>query len=172
MDFKQCLLQELEREYTVTRNILERIPEDKLGWKPHEKSMSLGRLAMHIANSIGGLSDILAKEEIDARAMKNSIPELKLNEKEDILTELEVSLEKSKQFIEGLDEQFALAEWKLTAGEQQLIASPRFEVIRSLMFNHWYHHRGQLTVYLRLLDIPIPSVYGPTADEGPFVQSK
>ena len=159
------ILQELEQEAATTRKLLERVPGDKLSWKPHEKSMTLGELAMHVAAVPGSLAEIVSKSQLDVaeftrpRAAKTA---------DELLPALEASIANAKKILDGMDDQTVMATWKLTQGDKELMAAPRIGVVRSFLLNHWVHHRGQLSVYLRLLDVPVPSIYGPSADQNPF----
>jgi uncharacterized damage-inducible protein DinB len=160
------LLNELYQEAAVTRRILERVPEDKLEWRPHPKSMSLGQLAMHVASIPGNLSRLVQADEFDA-SQANFTPPTP-GSAEEILTAHDASLRAAQDYLGGLDEQTARESWRLTFKGKEVFTAPRGGVIRSLMMNHWYHHRGQLSVYLRLLDGPVPVIYGRSADENPF----
>ena len=164
MSVNAQFVQELEQEAEATRRVLERVPEDKLGWKPHEKSMSLGQLALHVASVPGGVAAIAAETSME-------VPEFSRPEAAsgaELLSALDGSVSKAKTALEGWDNSAMGETWTLRAGDRELMSVPRGALIRSLMFNHWYHHRGQLGVYLRLLDVPVPAVYGPSADENPF----
>lgn len=165
MRIVDSILPELEQEAAITLRVLERVPEDKLSWKPHEKSMSLGQLAMHVATIPGSIADIVTTSECDTADFKGAEPASKVA---DILSALEKSLANAKKILDGIDDQTALSNWTLSAAGKELITMPRIGVIRGFLLNHWYHHRGQLSVYLRLLDVPVPSIYGPSADENPF----
>lgn len=158
------LIVELTREAAVTRTVLERVPPGKFSWKPHSKSDSLGQLALHIAVLPLGIANLLNELVRDLPSVPRSHPES--------VEELTAALDHSVAFAaaklaEWGDEGLA-AQWKLVNGGRTLFDRPRGAVFRSLMLNHWYHHRGQLTVYLRLLDVPLPPIYGPTADENPL----
>ncbi len=156
-------LAELEQESNTTRRVLERVPEEKLGWKPHEKSMSLGELGLHVATIPGGLAQAMVNDNLEV-AGHPSQPAAK--SKAELLAAFEESIKTAKQVIGGFDDQKAMGTWKITANGNALLALPRVAAVRGVMLNHLYHHRGQLTVYLRLLNIPVPSIYGPSADEG------
>jgi uncharacterized damage-inducible protein DinB len=162
----QALANELEREAAATRRILERVPADRLDWQPHPKSMTLGQLAFHLASIPGNISRMGKLDAFDAATANFTPPTPPSSEV--LLTTLESSLAEAQSFLGGLDEEAAAAPWRLTAGEQEIFTLPRLELVRTLMLNHWYHHRGQLAVYLRLLDVPVPAVYGRSADENPF----
>lgn len=160
------LLGELDQEAATTRRALERVPGDKLGWKPHARSMSLGQLALHIATIPGTIGKLLSNDGLDLGTVNFDQPAA--TSKAELLTALDESLRAAREVLGGFSDQKAMATWKLTRGGKELMAAPRVAVARSLMLNHWYHHRGQLTVYLRLLGVPVPSIYGPSADENPF----
>ena len=166
MSIAESFLPELEHEAATTRRVLERVPEDKLDWKPHEKSMSLRRLATHTAMVTGDVADFISPEEM--KLTPESMKSVELGSVQEMLDAADSSVARAKEYLAGLDDETAKTTWKLSMDGKQLLAMPRLVVIRSLMFNHWYHHRGQLTVYLRLLNVPVPSVYGPSADESPF----
>jgi uncharacterized damage-inducible protein DinB len=159
------ILGELEREAETTRRVLERVPNEKLGWKPHPKSMSLGQLAHHVATTPGGVASIVTKTEFEAPDFGNPPSAASASE---LLPTLDKSLGEAKAILNGFDDAAMMANWRLVRGDKEIFSAPRIGVIRSIMLNHWYHHRGQLSVYLRLLDIPVPSIYGPSADENPF----
>jgi uncharacterized damage-inducible protein DinB len=163
------MLNEFQRECATTRRVLDRVPADKLDWTPHVKSMTIGKLANHIASVPGGISRIAQNDvhEIDPAAFAPPQPK----DKKEILDAFEASSKTAQEFIEGLTESAATATWRLTANGKEVVAMPRVELIRNIMFNHLYHHRGQLSVYLRLLEVPVPSIYGPSADENPFAQA-
>ena len=158
------LLMELDLEAATTRRVLERVPGEKLSWRPHPKSYSLGQLALHTAGVPGALSQILTPDVFNVFAFSQTEPA----DVAELMPALDASVAKARTMIEGLTPERAMTTWKMMHGDKTIIAAPRIGLVRALMFNHWYHHRGQLLVYLRLLDIPVPSVYGPTADENPF----
>jgi uncharacterized damage-inducible protein DinB len=160
------LLNELHQEAAITRRVLERVPGDKLEWRPHPKSMSLGQLAMHVASIPGNLSGLVQADEFDA-SQANFTPPAP-GSVEEILTAHDSSLRLAQDYLGGVDDRTAQGSWRLTFRGKEVFTAPRGGVIRSLMLNHWYHHRGQLSVYLRLLDVPVPVIYGRSADENPF----
>lgn len=162
----QPYISELEQEAKSTRRVLERIPADKLDWQPHPKSMKLGQLALHVANLPGVFARMGRLDSFDASQARFNPPMPK--SVDELLAALEAGVAEARAFLSELDEETALAPWRFTHGEQELFTLPKLGLVRTLMFNHMYHHRGQLVVYLRLLDVPVPSVYGPTADENPF----
>ena len=160
----ETLLQELEQEAQTTRRVLERVPDTALGWKPHEKSMSLGQLALHVARLPGGIAELLTPAEVEAP----NVPLPAARSRQELLAALQHGVDHAAERFEEWGEGGLEETWKMKIDGRTAIESPRYEMIRSLMMNHIYHHRGQLTVYLRLLEVPLPPVYGPTADENPF----
>ena len=159
------LLAELEQEAETTRRVLERIPEVHLSWKPHPKSMSLGQLALHVATVPGSVAELAA---LDTIPEPPSFRQSEAASAAELVPALRESVARAKRALGGFDDARMGETWRLQSGGQDLLAMPRTAVVRSIMLNHWYHHRGQLLVYLRLLNLPVPSVYGPTADENPF----
>jgi uncharacterized damage-inducible protein DinB len=159
------LISELEQEAKATRALLERVPDAKLGWKPHEKSMSLGQLANHVATTAGGVAQVGIAEATDVENFKpQPVPESSAA----LVAAFDESLTKAKSVLASLDDAAMAKTWTLRKGGKPMLTLPRANLFRSILLNHLYHHRGQLTVYLRLLDVPLPSIYGPTADENPF----
>jgi uncharacterized damage-inducible protein DinB len=161
-----AMLAELEQESQATRRLLERVPEDRLSWKPHPRSSSLGQLALHVASLPGGISRIAAEERI-------SLPEFQQPEaasRAELLESLEQGLATARELLGRMSDQRLSDTWRVQDDGEVLLQLPRAALLRSLLLNHWYHHRGQLTVYLRLLDVPLPSTYGPTADVNPFAR--
>jgi uncharacterized damage-inducible protein DinB len=165
-DSIQSMIRELEQEAISTRRLLSLVPEEKLNWAPHSKSMSLGQLALHIATVPGSVANMLVMDEFDALKAKFDPPQPE--SKEQILSTLETGLERAKQILGDWDQQKAMSLWRLSKGQDEVFTMPRSAVARNVLLNHWYHHRGQLTVYLRLLDVPLPVTYGRSADENPF----
>ena len=159
------LLQELEHEAQTTRRVLERVPADRLGWRPHKKARTLGELALHIAMVPGGVAQFATSPSpAQAPDFTDSSPASAA----ELVPALEQSIATAKQVLGGMDDAVFLEPWTLVQGDRELFTIPRGAFLRSIMLNHWYHHRGQLTTYLRILGEPVPSVYGPTADENPF----
>jgi len=166
MSIANALLGELEQEAQTTRRVLERIPQEHLSWKPHPKSMSLGKLALHVAQVPGNVAEL---------AMFDTVPEPPAFAQAEAATAAELvpaltaSVAKARLHLGGVDDAAMGATWRLMNDGREILAMPRAAFLRAVMLNHWYHHRGQLLVYLRLLDLPVPSVYGPSADENPFM---
>ena len=163
----ETLLQELEREALVTRRVLERIPDDdRLAWRPHEKARTLGQLALHVATVPEGVARFVASPS-PAQAPRFDQDPAPASAAELVPT-LEQSVAAAREALAGLDDDALDAPWKLVDGDRELFETTRWQMLRSIMLNHWYHHRGQLTVYLRALGLGVPSIYGPSADENPF----
>lgn len=159
---RQVALADLEHEISQTRRVLERVPDEHLSWKPHEKSFSLGALALHIANLLEWQRTILTTEELDvATTGRLSPPE----SREELLRTFDANADALRQALGAADDGALTEPWTLRNGEHTVFTLPRVAVLRSAGISHIVHHRGQLTVYLRLLDVPLPGVYGPTADE-------
>jgi len=160
------LIAEFEQEAQTTQRVLERVPGDKLTWRPHPKSMTLGQLALHIASINGVISGFLELEGFDVTEAKFQ-PDQPAS-KEEIMQRFADSKAQGRQRLESLDDARAMESWTLSNGGEAIFTIPKIGLARTLMFNHLYHHRGQLSVYLRLLDVPVPVTYGRSADESPF----
>ena|SRR5437868_12870002 len=162
----QPMMNELQQEAAVTRRVLERVPGEKLSWKPHPKSMSLGQLALHVATIPGAISRIAQLDEFDASQANFDTPPP--NSIGEVFAAMDASLKTAEEYLCGVSESDLMENWRLTFKGREVFSMPRAGVFRSIMLNHWYHHRGQLSVYLRLLDVPVPVIYGRSADENPF----
>ena len=160
------MLQELEDEARSTRRVLERVPDNRLGWRPHEKARTLGQLALHIAMVPGAVAEFVASPS-PAQAPQFG-PDPSPACCADVVSTLDQSIAKAKKVLGAMDDATLMATWRMMKGDREIFAVHRAAMLRSIMLNHWYHHRGQLTVYLRELGVPLPSIYGPTADENPF----
>ncbi len=160
------ILIELDQETATTRRVLERVPDDKLEWKPHPKSMSLGQLALHVAQIPGAIAGFVTGPTLE---VPGTFAQQSARSTSEILSALDLSVARAKEVLSGIDDATATSTWTLTRGGKTLLSIPRIGVVRAIMLNHWYHHRGQLSVYLRQLDVPVPSIYGPSADENPFL---
>ncbi len=164
MSLIDTMIQELQWESVNTRRVLERVPDDKLGWKPHDRSMSMGQLASHIAESLGWAAVTVSSEELDLPA--NWAPFVATSSAE-LMAKFDDGLASSLEAMAGCSDELMLGEWRLLFGGQVMLQMPRVHVMRSMVLNHIVHHRAQLCVYLRLNDIPVPAIYGPSADELP-----
>jgi uncharacterized damage-inducible protein DinB len=160
-----ALIMELEREAETTRRLLNRLPDDKLAWKPHEKSMTLGQLAIHVATIPGAVASVLSADTYGASIPPASVP---AGSRAQIVEAFEKSLADAKAALAAFDDAALARVWGVKRGDQPLMAMPRGAAIRFVLLNHAIHHRGQLSVYLRLLGTPLPPMYGPSADENPW----
>jgi uncharacterized damage-inducible protein DinB len=164
MPIIDAILMEMDQEAKTTQRVLERIPEDKLSWRPHPRSFSLGQLAMHIAAGQNRVASIASKDVHEVNI--SDPPEAK--SRKEILEALSQGTAGAKETLRKMDDSRLMSTCTLTKSGKTLLSLPRIAFIRSIMMNHIYHHRGQLSVYLRLLNVPVPSIYGPSADENPF----
>jgi len=162
------LIRDFESEVPKSRALLEAVPEDRFDWKPHEKSMTLGELAAHVAEAPSWLSSMVDGDEMDFEGMADSYEPFSPATSQELLETFERYAKGSRAAIEGLDDAFLARDWTMRKGEQVLMTEPRDAIIRSILIHHVAHHRGQLTVYLRLLDLPVPATYGSTADQSLF----
>ena len=155
------MLLELDQEAETTRRVLARVPNEHLAWRPHEKARTLGELATvpgAVAQLVASQSPVQAPQFRDPQPQNAS----------ELVPTLDDSIAEAKQALSGISDSELMSTWRMMQGERELFAIPRVAMLRSIMLNHWYHHRGQLSVYLKQLDVPIPSIYGPSADENPF----
>jgi uncharacterized damage-inducible protein DinB len=161
MSIAEPLLPEFDQEMATTRKLLERVPSDKGPWKPHPKSFPLGHLAQLVATMPGWLTQILRDTKIDLAKSSG----YSFETTETLLGRFDKHVREAREALASAKDADFTVMWSLRHGDRVLFTAPRREVVRQTI-NHLVHHRGQLTVYLRLLDVPIPSIYGPTADEG------
>ena len=161
MSIAQQLLAEFEAQVPVTRKFLERLPEDKLTWKPHAKSLTAGQLAYHLAFVPGGVIRGAQSSQIPPPDFKFPQPE----SLQQVFQTFDESVATVREVMPGFDDRAMNDIWRIVAGDQELLALPRQAFLRNIMLNHWYQHRGQFSVYLRLLDVAVPSSWGPSADE-------
>jgi uncharacterized damage-inducible protein DinB len=168
MPIAKEFLAEFEVQAPITRRFLERVPEDKLTWKPHEKSMTVGQLALHIALVPGRLLPFVQDNPAKAPDFGNYPQPASRAE---ILKAFDESVASMRSLLPQFDDAAMKETWRMTAGDREVFALPRGVFLRNIMFSHVYQHRGQLCVYLRLLNVPVPSSWGPSADEAPqFMQ--
>ena len=167
MSIAQALLAEFEVQAPVTRKFLERLPNDKLTWQPHSRSMTAGQLAYHLALVPGGVVRGAQQDQIQAPDFQFPQPATV----QEILTALDQSVATVREVLPTFDDSAMNATWRIVAGDQEIAAMPRHIFLRNIMLNHWYQHRGQFCVYLRLLDVPVPASWGPSADESPAFSS-
>lgn len=161
----EAFAQEIDQEGATTRRVLERVPADRLSWKPHQKSMSLGHLALHVAQTPGVISSWALKDVFE---FTGPPPEPEAKSTAQILAAHDDSVKTAKDVLRQLGDAGLQRQWEGKAGGNTLMKLPKVALFRAVVLNHWIHHRGQLSVYLRLLDVPVPSIYGPSADENPF----
>lgn len=162
----ESMLNEFREEAATTKRVLDRLPADKLSWKPHPKSMSLGQLANHIAMVPGRLSKIVQQDSFDV--LQGNFEPPQPGSVGEIMATFEESTREAGDFLANITEPTAQGPWRLMRGNTEIFVKPRSAVIRMIMLSHVYHHRGQLSVYLRMLNVPVPVIYGRSADENPF----
>jgi uncharacterized damage-inducible protein DinB len=167
MSISQLLLTELEGEVAANRELLKRLPDGKWDWRPHEKSMNLSRLATHVAEIPGWSKSILMTDELDFTSpeMQSWTPR-EMQSKEEILAELESAAATCRAHLEATGDEDLQRHWTMKAGDEVMMKEKKYMVFRRQVLNHMVHHRAQLGVFLRLLDVPLPQTYGPSADEG------
>lgn len=158
------LIAEMNQEAETTKRVLERVPGDKLDWQPHPKSMPLGQLAFHVARIPSAIANLMKEDSVDIGVFGHDPAE----SIDKLLPTLETSLQTANSILDQFDDAAMMAKWTVTKDGQEIFGLPRVGLARAILLNHWYHHRGQLSVYLRLLGVPVPSIYGPSADENPF----
>jgi uncharacterized damage-inducible protein DinB len=163
MQVSQALLPEIDHEKEATRKHLERMPEGKLNWKPHQKSMTMGQLAMHIAGIPGWADVSINKEEM---SMTGPFKYEAVKSAKEALEIFDKNFAGMRKIIAETDDETFMKPWTMIHDGKKVMTMPRVAVVRGFMLSHLYHHRAQLGVYLRLNDIPVPSTYGPSADEG------
>lgn len=160
---KQLIVGDAMHELATTRRILERLPEEHMSWKPHEKSMTLGGLATHLINLMNWQIAILQQREFDLSTVP--LRREPLEKRADVLEEFDVNVGKFEKLLAECDEKTLGEEWTLRHGDHVILRQPRATALRTFGLSHMVHHRAQLGVYLRLLDIPVPGMYGPSADD-------
>jgi uncharacterized damage-inducible protein DinB len=163
MSINTSFIGELKHEASLTKKILERVPLDNKEWKPHEKSMTIGRLATHMAENMRWVAFISGSDVFDLSAAM--VPPHTASTKEELLEIFQGHYDRAMSALEKVTDEDMNTLWTFTKGGQTVMQMPRKVAIRNMAFNHMVHHRGQLSVYLRLLDVPVPGMYGPSADE-------
>jgi len=163
MSIAESFLSEFEVQAPITRRFLERLPEEKLMWKPHAKSLTAGQLALHLAAVPGGIVRFVQTNPAEASGFRFPQPESKA----EILAAFDESIAAVHSVMPTYDDAAMHETWWLFAGGKSVLAQPRMDFLRDVMFSHWYQHRGQFSVYLRLLDVAVPASWGPSADEAP-----
>lgn len=165
MSISQFLLPEFDREMATTRKALERVPDDKFDWKPHEKSTSMGDLATHIANLPTWAVSIFTEDSFDSAPDGKPLRMSALNSQEELLAFFDKNVTAAREALANINDEDLTKNWSLLSGGKIVFTKPKFDVYRDFVLNHMVHHRAQLGVYFRLNDIPVPQMYGPTADE-------
>jgi uncharacterized damage-inducible protein DinB len=168
MTIAETLLPEFDREMATTRRLLERVPEDKLTWAPHPKSMALGALAEHLGQLAVWGQMTIGASEVDLEKMGRPPDYQPLATRDALLAHFDREVAACRAALIGRTDAELMAPWTLRRGAQAFFTMPKAACWRTFVMNHVVHHRGQLSVYLRLLDVPLPSIYGPSADESPF----
>lgn len=165
MELKKFFLEQLEAEAASSRKAIERLPEGHNSWKPHERSMELGYLASLVATMPGWVATMIENDETDLNGAGSTLRTKSVGSRAELLAQLDEGLAKSRKALENTTEEHLLKPWRLRMGEQVLTEGPRYTQIRDGALSHLAHHRGQLTVYLRLNEARVPALYGPSADE-------
>jgi len=164
MPINELLIREFDREMHNTRKTLERVPADKWDWKPHEKSGSLGWMAAHVANLSGFTTVVISTPSFDTAGA--TIP--RVEKHADLLDKFAKFSQEARAALEGVTDEQLQQPWTLKRDGQVIFSMPRYDAVRTMCFNHIIHHRAQLTMYLRQLNVPVPALYGPSADEKNF----
>ena len=166
MSIAQTLLPEFDQEMANTRKVLERVPDDKWGWKPHEKSGTVGWLAAHVGTVPEWLTMTLNSENLDYAPVDGpTYTPPKIDNSKQLLGAFDKAATEARTALVAASDQDFMKNWTLLAGGQEIFTMPRIACVRGMILNHLIHHRGQLTVYLRLVNVPVPGLYGPSADE-------
>jgi uncharacterized damage-inducible protein DinB len=168
MGLSKALLPEFDNEMANTRKTLERVPDDRFDWKPHEKSTAMGGLAGHLANLPSWGSLAVGSDSFDMAPGGQPVKAPVLSSGKDLLAKFDENVATTRAAIAGASDEELFKPWALLSNGNTLLTMPKIAVLRSFVMNHMIHHRAQLGVYLRLNDIPVPSIYGPSADESPF----
>ena len=167
MPLSEALLPEFDHEMANTRKTLERVPDDKFNWKPHEKSFPMGALASHLANLPMWATLTIDADSFDMAPQGKPFKTPELHTRQALLETFDTNVAAARNAIEGASDAELFQPWSLLANGEPRLTLPRAAVLRGFVMNHMIHHRAQLGVYLRLNDIPVPSIYGPSADEAP-----
>ena len=163
MSFGKAFVNELMVESNSTRKILEKVPANKMDWKPHDKSMTLGRVATHIAEIPSWVTLIATTDELDF--LKRDYKPYTAKDSNELVSLHTANVEEAMKALENMSDEDLAKSWKMRRGDTVISDMPKAEAIRRMGLNHAVHHRGQLSVFLRLLDVPVPGMYGPSADE-------
>jgi uncharacterized damage-inducible protein DinB len=167
MSIAESLLAEFEVQAPITRKFLERLPEDNLTWKPHERSMSAGQLAYHLASVPGAIIRFVQNNPAQAPEFGKADRFPQPASRQEILKTYDESIAAVRSLLPKIEDSAMKETWRMLAGSREVLAQPRGEFLRDVMFSHWYQHRGQFSVYLRMLNVAVPASWGPSADEPP-----
>ena len=168
MLIRDALLPEFDHETANTRKVLERVPEDKLDWRPHPKSWDAAELASHLANIPSWVGETFRGDSIDLSSPDGPKPDPKVTSRKELLERFDKNVTAARAALAAADNEQFMQPWSLKNDGVTIFTMPKAAVIRSWVFNHSVHHRAQLAMYLRLNDVPVPAIYGPSADENPF----
>jgi uncharacterized damage-inducible protein DinB len=169
MKISETLLPEFDMEMANTRKTLERVPDDKLDWTPHEKSMTMRALASHLSNLASWPVFVIERDSLDVSPVgEDSLRTPPVNSAQEAVAEFDKNVAAARAAIAGASDEDLLKPWSLVTGGKNIFTMPRIATLRGMVMNHTIHHRAQLGVYLRLNDVPVPSIYGPSADENIF----
>ena len=169
MSISASLLPEFDQEMANLRKTLERVPDGKFDWKPHPKSNNMGWLANHLANLPSWMAFTLSQDSLDVMpATGDAYKEPKADNTAGIVAQLDKNVAAARQALQSATDEQLMKPWSLLKGGQPIFTMPRVAVLRGMVMNHMIHHRAQMTVYLRMNDVPVPALYGPSADEGSF----
>ncbi|MGH9734274.1 MAG: DinB family protein [Candidatus Acidiferrales bacterium] len=160
------------RKAPITRRFIERLPEDKFLWKPHEKSMTAGQLAYHLASVPGGIIHVVQNNPVQLPDFRDPNRFPQPAGRQEVLDKFDESIAAVRGLLPKFDDAAMNETWRLTAGGREVLAQPRAQFVRDVMFSHWYQHRGQFSVYLRMLNVAVPASWGPSADEPPLFAQK
>lgn len=161
-----ALLPEFDREFGLTRLLLDRIPDDAIDWRPHARSRSLGRLGAHLAAIPRRVGLIMQRDRFDLTALPDERDDANHVSRTSLVARFDAEVEKARASLHAAVDGAFDVPWTLTRRDAVVFTMPRLGMLRYFVFNHLVHHRGQLTIYLRMRDVPIPALYGPSADEG------
>lgn len=164
MAIKDALLPEYDHEFATARRLLERVPEEDFGWKPHERSFTMGQLAHHIANLAFWCTTTVQTTDLELDSLGDLRPAIPVSRAE-LLAQFDAQVASARQALAGCGDSEMMSPWTLRKGGHEIFTLPKVAAIRSFVMNHMIHHRGQLSVYLRLRNVPLPAIYGPSADE-------
>lgn len=166
MSIAQSLLPEFDHEMAITRRVLERVPADHADWQPHAKSMTLGQLAAHMGNIPRWGVVTIRQDEFDmAKAGDGQLESMEFSGSAALIQRFDTNVAEARELLAGASDEHLMQKWSFRSGDHTIFTLPRVAVLRTLVLSHIIHHRGQMSVYLRLRDVPVPSIYGPSADE-------